>query len=84
MLRMPQIIGWCFAIAVGMLLMINAVFMLASPRAWFRLPGWLRAQGSLTEDKYSSGWGATQIRLIGAMILATIAWVLYDMFWGRT
>jgi hypothetical protein len=62
---------------------INAAFMLASPRTWFRLPGWLRTQGSLTKDKYASGWGAIQIRLTGAVILAAIAWVLYDMVLRR-
>jgi hypothetical protein len=54
--------------------------MLASPRSWFRLPTSLRAQGSLIEDKYANGWGAIQIRMTGALILAAIAWVLYDMF----
>jgi hypothetical protein len=58
---------------------INGAFMLVSPRAWFRLPGWLKRQGSLTEDKYARGWRAIQLRLTGAMILAAIAWVLYDM-----
>jgi len=47
------------------------------------LPAWLRAQGSLIEDKYANGWGAIQIRLTGALILAAIAWVLYDMFLRR-
>ena len=71
--------GACIAIVVGAVMAINAAFMLASPRAWFRLPGWLRAQGSLVADKYYAGWGAIQIRVTGALILAAIAWVLYDM-----
>ena len=53
---MRAVVGWCLAIAVGVIMTINAAFMLASPRTWFRLPGWLKAQGSLTEDKHSSGW----------------------------
>jgi hypothetical protein len=80
---MMRIVGLCIGVIVGLIMMINAGFMLASPRCWFRLPGWLRSQGSLTEDKYGSGWGAIQIRLTGALILAAIAWVLYDMFLGR-
>ena len=77
---MSGIVAGCIAIIVALLMTINAVFMLASPRAWFHLPGWLRAQGSLSADKYSSGWGAVQVRLTGALILATIAWVLNNMF----
>jgi len=61
----------------------DAAGTVASPRSWFRLPGWLRAQGSLIEDKYTSGWGAIQIRLTGALVLAAIAWVLYDMLLKR-
>jgi hypothetical protein len=80
---MIRIVGACIAAIVGLLMTINAAFMLASPRAWFRLPVWLRAQGALTEDRYSSGWGAVQIRLTGAVILAALAWVIYDMFLRR-
>lgn len=74
-----QIIGWCCVILVVPVLTINAAFMLVSPHAWFHLPGWLRLQGSLTEGKFATGWGAIQVRLTGAGMLATIAWVLYDM-----
>ncbi|HWY69216.1 MAG TPA: hypothetical protein VNX88_11140 [Terriglobales bacterium] len=80
---MISIVGACIAVIVGVLMTINAAFMLASPRAWFHLPVWLRAQGSLTEDRYSSGWGAVQIRVTGALILGARAWVLYDMFLRR-
>jgi len=80
---MTRIVGWCIAVLVGLLMTINAAFMLASPRTWFRLPGWLRAQGSLTEDKYASGCGAIQVRVTGAIILVAIAWVLYDMLLRR-
>jgi len=80
---MLRTFGLCIAIVVGVIMIVNAVFMLASPRTWFRLPGWLRTQGSLIEDKYASGWGAVQIRLTGAVVLAAIAWVLYDMLLKR-
>jgi len=75
---MRQIIGWSAIAIFGVLFAINAAFMLASPRAWFRSPWWKWAHGSLTEDKYASGWGAIQVRLAGAGFLAVIAWVLYD------
>jgi hypothetical protein len=80
---MLRILGLCIAVVVGLVMTINAAVMLASPRSWFRLPAWLRAQGSLIEDKYASGWGAIQVRLTGALILAAIAWVLCDMFLRR-
>jgi len=72
-------VDWCWAILIGLIMAINAVFMLFSPRAWFRLPGWLRAQGSFTEDRLATRWGVIHVRLTGAMILAAIAWVLYEM-----
>jgi len=75
---MLRTVGWCIASIVGVLMVVNAFFMLVSPRAWFRLPGWIRAQGSLAEQKYASGRGAVEVRLTGAVILAGIAWVLYD------
>ena len=80
---MLRTVGLCIAIIVEVVMTINAAFMLASPHAWFRLPGWLKAQGSLIENKHVSGWGAIQVRLTGALVLAAIAWVLYDMLLKR-
>jgi hypothetical protein len=67
---------------VGILLLvaINTAYMLISPRAWFRLPGWLRKSGSLTEDKYSAGWGAIQVRVLGAVGLTITIFMLYGAF----
>ena len=78
-----RIVALCIAVMVGLVSTINAAFMLASPRSWFRLPAWLRAQGSLTEDKDATGWGAVQVRVAGAGILGVIVWVLYDMLLKR-
>jgi hypothetical protein len=75
------IVGAIAAIALASLLVINGAFMLASPRAWFELPDWLAAtRGPLTREKYSSGWGAVQVRLTGAAFLGTVVWVIYDKF----
>jgi hypothetical protein len=76
---MIHIVGWIVVAAVVVLMTINASFMLVSPRAWFRLPGWLRAQGTLTEERYTVGWGALQLRIAGALILASLGWVAYAM-----
>ena len=80
---MKIILGWSIVAVVGAIMFVNALFMLASPKAWFRLPHWVRAQGSLTEGKYGSGWGGIQVRLAGAVMLAVIGWVLYDSLISR-
>ena len=59
--------------------MINACVMIWSPEAWFKLPRWLRLQGVLTIEQYGRGWGAAQLRILGAIILFTIFWVGYDL-----
>jgi len=80
---MLLILGWSIVVLLGICMAVNGAFMLASPRAWFRLPHWLGKRGSLTEKKYARGWGAIQVRLAGGMILATITWVVYDSVRGR-
>ena len=73
-------IGACFSV----LALINGVYMLASPRAWFHLPRWLRASGSLSERKYSRGWGALQVRFLGGLVVAfflvAFGSIVYDEF----
>jgi hypothetical protein len=78
MFWLKPIFSLCCVIALGVGLITNAIFMLVSPRAWYRLPWWFRASGGLTEEKYGSGWGAIQVRLLGAIFLVVIVWVLYD------
>jgi hypothetical protein len=74
-----QIIGWLAVCALAVVLLWNGVFMLISPRAWFRLPSYLRLNGGLTEKKYGSGWGAVQTRITGGIFVGGILWVVYDM-----
>jgi uncharacterized membrane protein len=38
------------AIIVVALVLVNGVVMMISPTRWFKLPSWLRAQGTLTEE----------------------------------
>jgi hypothetical protein len=73
-------VGLCviFALVVLMVL-VNSFYMIFSPASWFALPSWLRLQGVLTIERYGKGWGAIQIRVLGAIILATICWVGFDM-----
>jgi hypothetical protein len=80
---MTKIVGWLIVAAVGLVMSINAFYMLISPRAWFRLPRWIRAEGSLTEGKYTTSWGAIQVRFTGALFLAIIGWVIYESLLRR-
>jgi hypothetical protein len=71
------ILGLACLLALGVGLAINGLYMLISPRAWYHLPKWFRATAGLSERKYTAGWGAFQVRLVGATFLAVIAWALY-------
>lgn len=71
-------LSWAVIVLVGVVMAVNGACMMVSPRAWFRLPRWIRAQGSITEEQYGSGGWALLLRITGAAILATIAWVIYD------
>jgi len=77
---MRWILVMCLFVVLGAGIVINGLYMLVSPRAWYRLPHWFRASGGLSQEKYGSGWGAIQVRLVGATFLAVTAWVLYDTF----
>jgi hypothetical protein len=76
---MKTILGWILVFFVLMFCFVNGLFMLISPRAWFRLPWWIRAEGSLTEQKYGRGWGAIEVRLTGAITVAAIVWLAYEI-----
>jgi hypothetical protein len=73
-------VGIVVVLAFAVVFAANAAVMLVSPRAWFRIPRWLGSQGSTTMKEYGSGWGAIQVRLTGALFLAGMGWVLYDLF----
>ena len=76
---MIRFVGWCMAAVLVFVLSVNAAFMLASPRRWFRLPRLIRMQGTLLKENYVSGWGAIRIRMMGAVILGGMIWVLCDL-----
>jgi len=80
---MKQFIGvFCFIVTI-VAVVGNATLMLISPRVWFRIPHWMRLSGSLTEAKFSTGWGAIQVRLLGACFLGVMAWFLHGCFSSR-
>jgi hypothetical protein len=67
-----QIVVWVVFILTVSVILLNAVYMLASPKAWFSLPKWLKLQGVLTIERYGAGWGALQVRVLGAIFILTI------------
>jgi hypothetical protein len=73
-----HLLAWTGVIVLVAFIGINAGFMMISPKAWFRLPSWMLAKGTLTEKRYTSGWGAIEVRITGALTLGLIAWVVYD------
>jgi hypothetical protein len=75
---MIQVIGWIVFAIVVLFLIVNAAFMLISPQAWFRLPGWVRTQGALTEARFGRGSGALQLQIAGGLMLAVFGWVIYQ------
>jgi hypothetical protein len=81
---MRQILGWIVGAVLFGGLLINALFMLISPRAWFRLPAWFPTRSSsMTEERYGTGPGSIETRIGGAVMLVGILYVLYDMFFRR-
>lgn len=73
-----RIVGLTCAAALGLLLLVNGLFMFLSPRKWFELPSFLPGRGSLTKQKYSDGFGAVQVRITGLVMIGLVLWVLYD------
>jgi uncharacterized membrane protein len=75
-----------FRIALGMLfvitcaiVLVNGLFMLLSPAAWFALPKWIGFHGAFARKTHGSGLGAVVVRLTG-FILAVIAIDIFAHF----
>ena len=79
---MKQVIGVIFLVVTMLAVTANATLMLISPRIWSRIPEWCRLSGSLTKRKYESGWGAVQVRVLGAC-LAVIVWMLAHSLYAQ-
>jgi hypothetical protein len=73
-------IGLRAAFAVtATIMLINAFYMLISPKAWSALPRWLRLQGVLTLERYGNRWGALQVRVLGAIVIVTAVWIATEL-----
>jgi hypothetical protein len=77
--RIFHISLWVAFAVVATIMLINAVYMLISPKAWFALPGWLRLQGVLTLERYGNRSGALQIRVLGAIVVITAIWIASEL-----
>ena len=84
-------VEWVKVVAVILLgggfllaLLFNGLFMLFSPQRWFKLPAYIRMSGGLSQADYSRGWGALQVRLLGATFAAVTLWLMYRLAHGRS
>jgi hypothetical protein len=77
---MSKILGWL--IFFGMLMLVislNAFYKLFLPQAWFRLPPWIRATGTLKVRNYATAGRTIGLRFTGAVFLAVIGWIIFDL-----
>lgn len=77
---MAKTLSWLLFAALSIMLTINGVYMLFAPRAWLRLPDWFTSAGRSFRERYSGEKGLIGVRVTGAVLLAGIAWVVYDYF----
>jgi hypothetical protein len=79
---LAHFLGWTFAILTLLMMTINAAFMLFSPRLWFRLPSWIRANARFTHEKHTSGLGGAQVRILGGVVLLVLAVIVVAIIVG--
>ena len=80
---MKSVLGWTVICLFGAFFLGNGLLMAASPRVWFRLPTWIGVHGRFTKEKYSSGPVSIGVRLLGAVFVAVVSWVVYDVLSRR-
>jgi hypothetical protein len=83
MQMLMHVLGWAFASLTITWIGINAIFMLFSPQLWFQLPDWIRASGRFTSAKYSAGAGAMQVRILGAIVVSVLAFIVFNIVLGN-
>ncbi len=77
--RLLQACAWVVVAIIAGVVLINAGCMLVSPQSWFALPAWLRLQGSRARNLYEDRWRPLQLRVLGAVILATLGLVAFAL-----
>jgi hypothetical protein len=76
---MIKILGWAILGVVLLVATLNALYMLFSPQAWFRLSPWIRATGTLRAGNYATAGHTIELRFLGAVLLAVIGWIPFDL-----
>jgi hypothetical protein len=66
-------------IIVVALMLVNGFVMLISPVSWFSMQWWFKL-GTLTAERYSRGFGAVQVRILGGIVILSILWMAYELF----
>ena len=81
-MNMSSVVTWLFLLAVA-LSAFNALVMVASPRVWSKLPGWLRVRGVVPMPTAGSAHEGRQIRFVGAFMLGGVLLVAFLLLTGR-
>jgi len=68
-----QLLISVFSAALLMQVFINGFYLLISPKAWSRLPKWLRFRGPKAEDNRSEGHSEFRMRLAGVLLVIAAA-----------
>lgn len=72
---LTHLVGWVIAAWVLAMILINGITMLTSPRMWFRLPAWVRANGRFKEEDCNNRAQSLSIRALGG--IATIIAIVF-------
>jgi hypothetical protein len=80
---MRVVVTMIFFIGTIAAISVNAVVMIISPRLWFQMPQWIRLSGGLARENYASGFGAVQVRVLGALFLGLMVYFIYAFLSGH-
>jgi|HubBroStandDraft_6_1064221.scaffolds.fasta_scaffold696752_2 hypothetical protein len=78
-LRALAYIGGAYAMLT---ILTSSLYMLISPRAWFDLPSWIGLHGAVRRKMLKDRWGVMQIRMMGAIFLVGIGYMVIAIFRG--
>jgi cytochrome b len=79
---LTHLVGWVIAACVLAMMLINGITMLTSPRMWFRLPSWVRANGRFKEEDCNNRAQSLSIRALGAIATVLAMVFLAVIFFG--
>ena len=77
--RLLQTSAWVVFAIIGGVVLINALCMLVSPRAWYSLPGWLRLRGPNARELQEDRWSPLLLRVLGAVMVAAVGCVAFGL-----